>query len=338
MREMPQPSLERFRFEGEVVNPQVESLPVRVVKQILGSIRDSFRFFVENDQTLAAKMKHELEVVEKMATKEGVDFSRCQIAEVVRDYTSGKKIEFESFSPYLSDYNLATGEIWPDKLTEADICGIEIAKVLRAVFPQARLVSLYDEYNTNLPDSSDERGIPQPGAVQLVLPESTKQNFKDSLGGLLKKHGVIGKNDKEGKDFVFISESSKIEDAEKLVEQLRAAGHIEEQGKSIFFINNEAENPLYRKIRLRTAHGRWLCEALDASSYLKPENLDITHLVVLPNHFKEQQDKVWEILRTLGIQSNRYHNIFFDEKADPGRIADVIKADIGYHQKANKLP
>ncbi|MEI8092000.1 MAG: hypothetical protein WCG98_07555 [bacterium] len=75
--------------------------------------------------------------------------------------------------------------------------------------------------------------------------------------------------------------------------------YIQEMGKEILFVNPNAENPKYRKITLRKQNGHWMCEALDASSYIKPENLNITHLVILPTNFKEQQDKVWEMLRVL---------------------------------------
>ena len=127
---------------------------------------------------------------------------------------------------------------------------------------------------------------------------------------------------------MFISESSKIHDAEELIKRLEAKGIIRYENGEIIFDNENAENPDYKEIKLRKKDGDWLCPALDASSYLKPENLDITHLVVLPEqHFKEEQDQVWEILRALGIKSDRYHNIFYDERLEPGQAAEIIEKE-----------
>ena len=76
-----------------------------------------------------------------------------------------------------------------------------------------------------------------------------------------------------------------------------------------------------------------IAKALDASSYIKPENLEISHLVVLPEYFEEQQDKVWEVLRTLGIDNLHYHNIFYAESADPKKVAEVIRIEIEKYKK-----
>ena len=126
----------------------------------------------------------------------------------------------------------------------------------------------------------------------------------------------------------MISESEKIKDALVLVNRLEEEGHIERNGEEIFFINESAENADFKRIKLRNRHGKWLCEALDAATYLNPENLRITHLVVLPNEFKKQQDKVWEILRVLGIKPDNYHNIFFDSDMNPQEVVQGIKQEI----------
>ena len=317
----------------EVPKPeaQIEKSP-RMIMGLLRNIREKFRrAFVTapaSSNELKKRMDEEIVQVEHAATKEGVDFSRCQLDKVVKAYNSGRRVEFESFSPYLSDYDLSTGRMREDNLTATDEIGLAIGKVLREEFPNARLISLYDEYNTEMPDTSNPRGIPEPGP-QITLPDETKRVFREDITQLLMKRSLISKNatDNDG-EYLLISESSKTEEAETLVNKLEANGNIEHDEQAIYFINPESENPAYRKIQLRTKAGRWLCEALDASSYIKPENLEITHLVVLPNHFKEQQDKVWEILRVLGIKPTNYHNIFFDENNDPEIMAEVIKEEI----------
>jgi hypothetical protein len=67
-----------------------------------------------------------------------------------------------------------------------------------------------------------------------------------------------------------------------------------------------------------------MCEALDASAFLDPKNLEITHLVILPEHFQKQQDRVWEILRALGHSPENYHNVYYPADADP----ETVKSDL----------
>lgn len=94
---------------------------------------------------------------EKETLSHGVDFSKCQLDRLVKSYDEGKRVEIESFSPYLSDYNMVTGEIWEENLHPADAIGLEVAEFMRKRFPEARLVSLYDEYNSGIPATLKQR-------------------------------------------------------------------------------------------------------------------------------------------------------------------------------------
>ncbi|XOU95076.1 MAG: hypothetical protein ACNFW9_03350 [Candidatus Kerfeldbacteria bacterium] len=340
-------------YDSPEVETEEEKSPSQI-RKILNGIRDKFKSafsIAAGDKQLKYKLDEEIEEASKEAMREGVDFSLCQMNEILEDYRSGRKVEFESFSPYLADYDLSSGKIWSDKLTDTDKVGIEVAKTLTESFPKARLISLYDEYNTDMPDATDLLGKPKKiqtdeqghaittekgdplDAPQLQLSDGVKENFKRSVEGLLKEKGVMSEDATEGKEYLLISESEKIIEAEELVKQLEANGNIRRKGEAIYFTNPDAENPAYGEIPLRTTNGRWLCEALDASSYIKKENLDITHLVVLPEAFKDQQNKVWEVLRVLGIDNTHYHNIFFDEKQDPEVVARTIKEEIGRYDK-----
>jgi hypothetical protein len=111
-----------------------------------------------------------------------------------------------------------------------------------------------------------------------------------------------------------------------LVTELDRFGFIQRQGLEIIFTPREPENPLYDRITLRTKRGKWLCAALDAAGFLDEQNRRITHLVALPHYMKEQQDKVWDILRVLGISSGRYHNIFYDPSAESDVIVRTVQA------------
>jgi len=311
-------------------------------------IRDQFKGVllntdIKSSKELISKMDYELEKVENEATIKGVNFSKCQMGKFVDDYDSGKKVEFESFSPYLMDYNMNSGEIWEDKLTKADEIGLQIAELLKENFPKARMISLYDEYNTRITETKNKKYKNTANKEytanenykikpHLNISETTKENFKKNIENLLIKRNIIKKNNYN--DYLLISESEKIADAEGLVKLLKEKckkenkNYIIENGDEIIFNNPNVENPAYSQITLRTKEGRWMCEALDASSYIKEENLKITHLVILPDYFKKQQDQVWEILRVLGIEPLNYHNIFYNENVKLEKIISIIKEEI----------
>jgi hypothetical protein len=264
----------------------------------------------------------EVAASEHPAIYKGVNFSRIQIADVISQRDSGAPVEFETLGPYLADYMKSGGVMALANLTPEDAIGLRLSKVFRALFPDARLVSLYDDYNqATLRNPFD----PARDDPQQVFTSAEKTIFRQSLIKLFKDCGAISETAVEGKEFLMIAESAKAKDAEVLVNRLDAMGCIQRDEERIVFVNEEVENPLYRKIPLRTAGGRWLCEALDAATYLKTENSEIVHIVVLPDYMKMQQDKAWEILRVLGIKPHKYHNIFFDEQLAPEHVARVVE-------------
>jgi hypothetical protein len=279
---------------------------------------------------------------ENLNNIEGLDFSKAQLADYARAYKEGRQVEFEAFSPYAMDYNLATGEIDEDNLRNSDKVGLEITRVLREKFPEARMISLYDEYNTGMPDSANYRGRPreemtdekgrvvhEKNAPQLRIDQENRENFRASVQQVLENQGIIDTSqDQEGQDYLLVSETEKIKDAEELVRQLeeQAPELIVREGEALYFVKDDGD-----RVTLRNTNGDWKCEALDASSYIKPENAEITHLVVLPKDFEEQQNNVWAILKSLGIEPTNYHNIFFPENADPDQVARVIKEQIDKH-------
>lgn len=266
-----------------------------------------------------------LEQARHHRTIDGVDFSAVQISQVVNH--GEQLLEIETFSPYLCDYDMKHGTIWSDNLVPSDRTGLQVGQVFAEMFPDARFISLYDEYNSSIPGNSDERGVPTPEGAQYAFPPEVQATFKNSVAAQLRGAGIIAEDAEEGQDYILVSESSKVEHASQLVERLEQRGFIERNGEEISFVNPTAENPLYRHILLRSSSGRWMCEALDAASYLDPINLEIMHLIVLPQSMREQQDKVWEILRVLGIAKLNYHNIFYDEGIDPQAVAETIRRE-----------
>jgi hypothetical protein len=263
------------------------------------------------------RLAEQLRALELRETHDGVNFSRFQIDAVLRSRDKGELIEFETMGPYLVDYIAFGGIMTADNLTAEDAIGLRLAQALRSVFPNGRLVSLYDEYNTRHYNDQGNESI-------VEFTKELKSTFRSSLIALFASSGAIAKDATEGGEFWLVAESQKVTDAEKLAIQLESLGYIERNGQEVLFVNELAENPLHYRIRLRTKNGKWLCEALDASAFLQPQNWNITHLVILPDSMKDQQDRVWEILRVLGIDPAKYHNIFFDSNLPLAQISQTI--------------
>ncbi len=251
--------------------------------------------------------------VEEPYTTGDVNFSRVQSDDIRRLLAIGENLEFEALGPYLSDYLSYQGVISRDNLTPVDAIGLVVAASLRKIFPDALTVSFYDDYN------------PLAFSTAHFTPD-TKVMFCRSLVSLMQSAGIIPPRPKAWKDYVLLSESNQVAHADKLVSMLAAHKKIERNGQEIFFVNSRAENPLHYRFCLRTKAGRWTCEALDAAAFLPQLHLQNIHLIVLPNYMKEQQDRVWELLRVIGIKPDHYHNIFFNPTANPTQVARQIEA------------
>lgn len=235
----------------------------------------------------------------------GVDFSRIQIDDLLVKCADGL-VEFEALGPYMTDYSADGYVLSPQVLTPEDQIGLRLNQLFRQLFPLARAVSLYDDYNKTHATEDD-------GTVSAVFAPADRQMFRTSLERLFVGSGVATGDD----DLLLLPESSKVTQAKQLVAELDRFGLIQRRGLEIIFTPRDPENPLYDQITLRTKRGKWLCAALDAAGFLDEQNRRITHLVALPSYMKEQQDKVWEILRVLGISSDKYHNIFYEPQLQP---------------------
>lgn len=265
---------------------------------------------------LHTQLKKQLRDHEEEYVFSGANYLRAQVETVRNDYAAGVQIEFETIGPYLANYIDAGGVMTLDNLIAEDKIGIHLAVFFRSMFPKARLVALCDEYNEGpalaVPEDSQSKAFTQ----------AQRRAFMKSFEDILLKVGAISSRDSP--DHLLLAESKQAEQASQLVSILRAAGYIEETKTGLYFSNPKAENPLYRRFCLRTPHGRWICEALDAAGFLNPINNDITHLIVLPDYMKAQQDRVWEILRVLGLRPSQHHNIFFDPMRPPRDIVASI--------------
>lgn len=244
---------------------------------------------------------------------EGVDFSRIQIPTLLQQANDGK-LEFEALGPYMTDYSSCEYRLSPEILTPEDLIGLQLNQLFRKLFPAARVVSLYDDYNKTHATEDD-------GTVSAQYAESDRGAFRASLERLfISKRIATSAN-----DMLLLPESSKVTQARQLVAELDQLGLIQRNGLEIVFRPRHPERLFYDKIVLRTKRGKWLCVALDAAGFLHQDNRRIVHLIALPNYMKEQQDKVWEILRVLAISPEKYHDIFYDPQASPEHVVKVVQ-------------
>jgi hypothetical protein len=281
---------------GELVSTILKSTPFRMLSSPELSKKAAKR--------LQTQLKQQLRAEEEEYIVAGANYARTQIDTLRKGYAEGLQIEFETIGPYLANYLHAGGVMTLDNLIPEDRTGLQLAILFRSLFPKARLVALCDEYNEGpalaTPEDSQHRAFTR----------EQGRAFIESFEDILLEVGVI--SSRNSTDHLLLAESKQAERAELLVSILRDAGYIEETKSGIYFSNPNAENPLHRRFCLRTPHGRWICETLDAAGFLDPGNNSITHIVVLPDYMKAQQDRVWEILRVLGLQPSQHHNIFFD--------------------------
>jgi hypothetical protein len=286
-----------LQTHGSVIAPVTQSVRVLLNQKRL------------NGQVPKLTKPEKVQIAAEIAAREdlyargGTDFSRIQVEEVLWQRDHGAQIEFETIGPYLADYVAYDGIMMAGNIIPEDRIGLELARVFGMIFPNGRLVSLLDEYNTT---SAHSRYT---GAAQPPKPFSATsiKNLRDSLVALFKAFGALPDRAVENEAYLLLEESSKLASAPLLVDRLDAQGQIRRNGQEILFVNDQAENPLHQSFRLRTAQGRWLCEALDASAFLEP-------------------DRVWEMLRLLNIVPHRYHNIFYEPDRSPTDTARSIEA------------
>lgn len=260
-----------------------------------------------------SRLKAEQVLRDQHHIHKGVDFSRIQIPTLLQQ-AKENKLEFEALGPYMTDYSSDGYRLAADILTPEDLTGLRLNQLFRQLFPSARVVSLYDDYNKTHATEDD-------GTLSAQYAESDRVAFRTSLKQLfIDKH--IAANET---DMLLLPESGKVVQAKQLVAELDRLGLIQRNGLEIAFTPRSPERLFYDKVVLRTKRGKWLCVALDAAGFLHQDNRAIVHLVALPDYMKEQQDKAWEILRVLAISPERYHNIFYSPQDAPHHVVKVVQ-------------
>ena len=314
--------LTRSPQSPETNNPAVTKFTTNV-GQGVNAITSSV--FQQPEGSLEQQVAEGAELLEMLP----VDFSRAQLAEIAKAIVAGASLEIETWGPYLMDYDVVNGTLDPEKLTHSDQIGLEIAQGLSGIIPEYKIVSLIDDYHSGVPDFGQGRasgeGFTRQVYPQLPISTEARLNFRGNVQSTLEERGII---DGKEKQLISLFESERAGDADKMITQLRNKGMIEEQPSGrIDFVNPAATDPKYRRITLKTAHGKYVCYALDAAAYINnPKNFqDTVHLIILPaQQFLVEQDTTFALLEALGMKPKNYHNIFYDKGGDPVEITNTI--------------
>lgn len=327
----------------------------------------------ELPKDLLERMNAEIAAVEEEFTTDGVCFAYCQFGEIVKDYQAGRRVEIEGFGPYLRYYfsQLFVKEYAKVELTEEDEVGIQMMLAFLELMPDAKVVSLFDEYNFGTTANVVGGGTPADISEHLtegpgyergrLINESQilRDEFRKWVEGVLRAKGAIKKGAIEGPeaDYVLVSETDKISDAKRLVNKLSDQGMIEGDVDSdtgeIWYQGNirTCEDPRYLRIKLRDAEGHWECAALDASGYVdnpeekredKNRNANITSLVILPDDarpgktdFKVQRAQVWELLHALKDENDQ--PVFNSTRVHDVFVRKGTKANVAVNVMATSL-
>ncbi|MGI5206032.1 hypothetical protein ACQEU6_31225 [Spirillospora sp. CA-108201] len=249
--------------------------------------------------------------------------SRLQPDRVIEAADHGGVILVEAPGLYFVDYG---GRVTSENLLPEDRLGLEFAsrlvKALRDDYPDAKVVvvGLYDDYNPY------SHSTPR-GAVSWPFDPDRVREFRESVPGVLEEAGVISPG-ADRRDHVEFWEADMVSAAHNLIDELTGSGYTIESDGRLDYVNPEVENPEHFRFPLRKENGHLACEVLDLVKVLKSmeilraANLDreMRLVVALPEYFRKQQDRLWELLRIFGVQYYEYHNVFYPEDALPGEV------------------
>ena len=284
-------------------------------------------------------MKRELRALAEHTVVNGVYFEHVVPEAVWEAYEAGT-LELEGLNLYMEGHG-GTGALLEDQsLSSSDEIGFRISKSLADMFPGARQVLLVDDMHSLLHQAAGSLNRPRGlhyTASSSPYTEEAREKFKEDIVARMKRREILREDSVAGTDYLLVSESAQQADVPNLVSLLESKGYIRRDGKEVWFVNSQADNPEFSEIRLANKEGEWLCVTLDATSFLKDKGLDKTYLVVLDLAFKAQQDQVWEILRVLGVNPLNYHNIFFDASRPPSEVARTIQEVMMRHKPTQTL-
>jgi hypothetical protein len=252
----------------------------------------------------------------------GLDDNYTQYTDLVKNILVGnKEIEIQTVGPYATlhfDEHKNKIEFDYSKMSLDEIAGLELAKYLKKIFRLSRahmkIVALLDDFNfsSNLPISQ--------------LEYSDKYTYLANVTKVLSDYQIIEPHEKPGIDYILILESEQVSKINELIQRLKISlnGKVVASKESTRFYPSD---DLIKTLRLSEStneelkkHGIVLikndtptCTALDTCTFLGNQNKFILHLIILPQKFNKQQDKVYSLLRALDITTpNNFHNSFFD--------------------------
>ena len=255
-------------------------------------------------------------------------------------------IDIETVGPYAAEHiDLETGELKvdisniPAEEMSGLLTGAMFKRLIRHVGGSARIVSLLDEENV-YPHIQEKTG-------RESFSSEEKDAYIEAMAGFLHEVGIIDDEDIMGSDVLLLRESELARSIPDLIGGLRDAiqarpedsdrGSVEVRDGNIVFIPPEdiIENSGFSKNRRREfrksgillvkgqegwkdedkilADGNPSCQAMDAAGFLGDENKDLMHFIMIDSSMESQQNKVFAMLKMLGISGHDdFHNIFTD--------------------------
>jgi hypothetical protein len=315
--------------DQEAVKARAQKIKQDLDLEVAG-LEESVSLLGSNDPEVQAKVGIIASGEPDAMHEVGIDFRYTQFDKVIAALLSGKPpVEIETVGPYLAahlDKDTGQVDIKMENLPADEAIGIQMAAIIRRMaegIGRVRVVSLLDEFNNYV----TERGFT----------EAEQDTYIAAMGSFFEKAGVILPDDKPGEDFVLLRESDQIGKFDALKAKLEQSGNgqvsTDEDGDIYFkptedFISQLGLKSKNRRrelneqgILLCRKDGTPTCQALDASSYLNPQNTELMHIVMLDKSMAAQQDKTYTLLRAMGIvRPETYHNTFFDSNGLPPEL------------------
>jgi hypothetical protein len=303
---------------------------LRKILNTLSSITSSYEEKLAHDTSHDDILRAIKTNDEAFMKEHGLNFKYVQFDEVLAAFLVGNPpIDIETVGPYLCaliNPTTNTLEINMANIPVDEAVGIQMAAIFKkltdSVEGKVRIVALLDEFNNYVGERS--------------FTEEEQDSYIVAIADLFVRSGVIEPGDVAGKDFLLLRESEQLQKVDDLVERLRQSDNgsvsINEEDELVFmpseaFIDSLVLSKNRRKelkkqgIVLRNSQGEPLCQTLDAAGFLGDENKYLMHVVMLEDHMTAQQDKVFTLLKALGITNeHRYHNVFFDAQNLPPEV------------------
>jgi hypothetical protein len=338
------------KFTAWLTQDQVPNKLVHIIaiaEDLLLSVREQKSEYAKKVDALIAKKLFSQKKLDALMSENpedrkfaGFDDNYTQFNDLVVAMLLGTTpIEIQTVGPYACAHiDKESGLLAFDKnrLSADEKTGLLLASVIKKLArvsrSKIRIVTLLDEFNHHI-DSEKNREFTQEERYMYVA----------FVAQLFMEMNIIKSDERPGIDYVVLLESEQTKKFPELLKLLKRnlKGEVKTtlDGKGMetisFFPNEDllatlrlskSRNQELRKTGvLLSTNGRATCQALDASTFLKTQNKNFLHFIMLGDHFSSQQDKVYTLLRALDItNAQKYHNTYFNADKLPSDVVVLI--------------